>query len=147
MVTTHSQKDSQTNIQKTKENSLFLKELEKRVLLFDGAMGTEIQNHNPTIEDYNGKEGCNEYLVLTKPEIIESIHESYLKAGCDVVETDTFGGSRHKLGEYGIADKVYEVNFQAAQIARKAAEKYSSPDKPRFVAGSMGPTGFLPSSD
>ncbi len=147
MATTYSQKDSQTKSQKTKENSLFFKELEKRILLFDGAMGTEIQNHNPTIEDYNGKEGCNEYLVLTKPEIIESIHESYLKAGCDVVETDTFGGSRHKLGEYGIGDKVYEVNFQAAQIARKAAEKYSSPDKPRFVAGSMGPTGFLPSSD
>ncbi len=127
--------------------SRYLSELERRILVYDGAMGTSIQNFYLTAEDYGGKEGCNEYLVLVKPEVIEQVHASYMEAGCDVLETDTFGGNRPKLEEYGLGHLTYEQNFQAAQLARRVADRYSTPDKPRFVAGSIGPTGMLPSSD
>jgi 5-methyltetrahydrofolate--homocysteine methyltransferase len=111
-------------------------------------MGTNIQRHNPTAEDYGGKalEGCNDNLVLTRPDIIQSIHESFLAVGCDVVETCTFQSTPHRLREWGLEDRTRELNVQAARLARAACDKYSTPERPRFVAGSIGPTGMLPSS-
>ncbi|GAC1628051.1 MAG: methionine synthase [Chloroflexota bacterium] len=128
-------------------HSPYLDALRERVIFFDGAMGTSIQGYDLTAEDFGGKEGCNDYLVLTRPHIIEAIHSSFMEVGCDVLETDTFNASRLRLSEYDLADKLYELNFQAAQIARRVADRYSTPDKPRFVAGSMGPTGKLLSSE
>jgi 5-methyltetrahydrofolate--homocysteine methyltransferase len=118
------------------------------VLIYDGAMGTNIQLHNPTPADFGGKalEGCNDNLVLTRPDIIQSIHESFLAVGCDVVETCTFQSTPHRLREWGLEDKTRELNVNAARLARAACDKYSTPEQPRFVAGSMGPTGMLPSS-
>src|SRR5687767_6183751 len=129
-------------------DSPYLKALENRVLIYDGAMGTSIQRFNLTPEDFGGKalEGCNDHLVITRPDVIQAIHESFLEVGCDVVETCTFQSTPRRLEEWGLGDKVREVNIAAAQIARRAADKYSTPDKPRFVAASMGPTGMLPSS-
>ena len=129
-------------------NSPYLKALDDRVLIYDGAMGTSIQRFNLTPEDFGGKslEGCNDTLVLTRPDVIQSIHESFLAVGCDVVETCTFQSTPRRLEEWGLGDKVRDINIAAARIARAAADKYSTPDKPRFVAASMGPTGMLPSS-
>ena len=126
----------------------YLQALDSRVLVYDGAMGTNIQRHNPTPEDFGGKalEGCNDNLVLTRPDIIQSIHESFLAVGCDVVETCTFQSTPHRLREWGLEDKTRELNVQAARLARAACDKYSTPEQPRFVAGSIGPTGMLPSS-
>ena len=126
----------------------YLLALASRVLVYDGAMGTNIQRHNPTADDFGGKalEGCNDNLVLTRPDIIQSIHEAFLAVGCDVVETCTFQSTPHRLREWGLEDKTRELNVQAARLARAACDKYSTPDKPRFVAGSIGPTGMLPSS-
>ncbi|MGE0614891.1 MAG: methionine synthase [Bacteriovoracia bacterium] len=116
--------------------------LQSRILVLDGAMGTAIQQQNLTAADFGGValEGCNENLVLTRPQIIQSIHESYFAAGADIAETNTFGATPLVLDEFGIGSKAYDVNFQAAQLARAAAAKFSSPDRPRFVAGSIGPT-------
>jgi 5-methyltetrahydrofolate--homocysteine methyltransferase len=129
-------------------DSPYLKALDSRVLIYDGAMGTSIQRFNLTPEDFGGKslEGCNDNLVLTRPDVIQSIHESFLAVGCDVVETCTFQSTPRRLEEWGLGDKVRDVNVAAARIARAAADKFSTPDKPRFVAASMGPTGMLPSS-
>src|SRR6266542_2112530 len=129
-------------------DSPYLKELNKRVLIYDGAMGTSIQRFNLTPDDFGGKalEGCNDHLVLTRPDIIQQIHESFLNVGVDVVETCTFQSTPRRLTEWGLGDKVRDVNVAAARIAREAADKYATPDKPKFVAGSMGPTGMLPSS-
>ncbi|MDP9178257.1 MAG: methionine synthase, partial [Gemmatimonadota bacterium] len=129
-------------------DSPYLRELEKRVLIYDGAMGTSIQRFNLTPEDFGGKslEGCNDNLVLTRPDVIQSIHESFLAVGVDVVETCTFQSTPRRLAEWGLGDKVRDINIAAAQIARAAADKYATPDKPKFVAASMGPTGMLPSS-
>ncbi len=124
----------------------YLETLKRRVLIYDGAMGTSLQERNLTEADFGGKEGCNDYLVLTRPDVIEEVHTSFLDAGCDVLETDTFGASRLKLEEYGIGEKMRELNVAAAQLARRAADRYATPARPRFVAGSLGPTGFLPSS-
>jgi 5-methyltetrahydrofolate--homocysteine methyltransferase len=126
----------------------YLRALAARVLVYDGAMGTNIQRHHPTPEDFGGKalEGCNDNLVLTRPDIIQSIHESFLAVGCDVVETCTFQSTPHRLREWGLEDKARELNVQAARLARAACDKYSTPEQPRFVAGSIGPTGMLPSS-
>jgi 5-methyltetrahydrofolate--homocysteine methyltransferase len=128
--------------------SPYLAALADRVLVYDGAMGTNIQRHDPTPEDFGGKalEGCNDNLVLTRPDIIQSIHESFLAVGCDVVETCTFQSTPHRLKEWGLEDKTRELNVNAARLARAACDKYSTPDRPRFVAGSIGPTGMLPSS-
>lgn len=109
-------------------------------------MGTMIQTYHLTKEDFGGKQGANDYLVLTKPDVIREIHSKYLEAGADVVETCTFQSTRPRLEEWGLGDKVAEINIRAAQVAREAASRYSTPEKPRFVAGSMGPTGFLPGS-
>jgi 5-methyltetrahydrofolate--homocysteine methyltransferase len=124
----------------------FREAIARRVLVFDGAMGTQIQRHQLKAAEYGGKEGANDLLVLTRPDIVEDIHARYFAVGCDVVETNTFGSSRLKLDEYGLGHRTYEVNFKAAIVARRAAERFSTPDGPRFVAGSMGPTGMLPSS-
>jgi 5-methyltetrahydrofolate--homocysteine methyltransferase len=126
----------------------YLRALAERVLVYDGAMGTNIQRHNPTPEDFGGKalEGCNDHLVLTRPDVIQSIHESFLAVGCDVVETCTFQSTPHRLREWGIEEKTRDLNIQAARIARAACDKFATPERPRFVAGSIGPTGMLPSS-
>src|SRR5437588_6342731 len=108
-------------------------------------MGTNIQLHNPTLDDYWGKENCSEVLVLSRPDIIKDIHASFLQVGCDVVETNTFGGTRVVLGEFGLAHKVAEINIAAAKLAREVAQQFSTKDRPRFVAGSLGPTTKLPS--
>ncbi len=112
-------------------------------------MGTNVQRYGLSAEDYGGQstEGCNEYLVLTRPSVIEEIQAGFMEVGCDVLETDSFTASRLKLDEYGIGHLTHEVNFAAAQLARRIADRYSTPEQPRFVAGSVGPTGMLPSSD
>ena len=124
----------------------FREAIARRVLVFDGAMGTQIQGEHLTASDFGGKEGANDLLTLTRPDLIEAIHGRYFAAGCDVVETNTFGSSRLKLDEYEVGHRTYEVNFRAAILARRAAERHATSDQPRFVAGSMGPTGMLPSS-
>ncbi len=133
----------------TQPQSRYLQELERRVIIFDGAMGTNIQTYHLGAADYGGErtEGCNEYLVITRPDVIEEIHSGFMEAGCDVLETDTFTGSRLKLDEYGLGERTREINLAAAQLARRVADRYSTPEKPRFVAGSIGPTGMLPSSE
>ncbi len=118
----------------------FLSELKRRVLVYDGAMGTNVQKRNLTPEDFRGKEGCNELLVLSRPDVIHAIHASFLEVGCDVVETDSFGSTSIVLAEYGLEDRTRELNIAAARLAREVADKFSTPDKPRFVAGSIGPT-------
>ena len=126
----------------------YLAALARRVLVYDGAMGTNIQRHEPSAEDYGGTalEGCNDHLVLTRPDIIRSIHEAFLAAGADVVETCTFQSTPHRLREWGIEEKTRELNVAAARLARAACDRYATPERPRFVAGSIGPTGMLPSS-
>jgi len=124
----------------------FLEALERRVLLLDGAMGTEIQKLNPKPEDFpDGKDGFNDGLSLTKPDWIKNIHRSYLDAGSDCIETNTFGSNKIKLDEYGFGDKTIELNQKNAELAVSVCKEFS--DKQRFVIGSMGPTGFLPSSN
>ena len=116
--------------------------LHERVLLFDGAMGTSIQAQNLSAQDFGGLEyeGCNEHLVVTCPEAITQIHDSFLQAGSDIIETNTFGAASIVLAEYGLQEKAVEINQVAAQLARACAQRHSSPHQPRFVAGSMGPT-------
>jgi 5-methyltetrahydrofolate--homocysteine methyltransferase len=123
----------------------FRQMLKERVLIFDGAMGTSIQDRNLTPEDFGGKDGCNEYLVLTRPQIIREIHASFLGVGCDAIETNSFGASRLVLGEYDLGDRAYEVNRAAARLAREVAADFSSADHPRFVVGAIGPGTRLPS--
>ena len=124
----------------------YLNRDEKPLIIFDGGTGTSFQNLNLTADDFGGKEleGCNENLVLSSPEVVEKVHNSFLEAGCHVIETNTFGASSIVLDEYDIKNKAYEINKNAALIAKKAAAKYASVDKPRFVAGSIGPTTKLP---
>lgn len=127
-----------------------LKELlTKRILIIDGAMGTMIQRHKLEEADYRGErfadwasdlKGNNDLLVLTQPQIIQGIHEAYLDAGADIIETNSFNGTRVSMSDYHMEDFVHEINFEAARIAKAACEKYSTPNKPRFVAGVLGPT-------
>ena len=119
--------------------------LRERILIFDGATGTNLQLHNPTVDDYAGKEGCTEILLETHPEWIEELHAAFFKAGCQVVETNSFGANRIVFAEYGLEDRVHELNQKAAALAKKVARQFSSKDNPRFVAGSMGPGTKLPS--
>jgi 5-methyltetrahydrofolate--homocysteine methyltransferase len=116
------------------------------VLVFDGAMGTNLQTQNLTAEDFGGAEyeGCNEYLVHTKPEAIAKVHRDFLAAGADVIETDTFGATSIVLAEYDLADQAYYLSKTAAELAKRVANEFSTPEKPRFVAGSIGPTTKLP---
>jgi 5-methyltetrahydrofolate--homocysteine methyltransferase len=120
----------------------YLKAISERVLVYDGGMGATLEQFELTSEDYGGLAGkCHEALVLNRPDVIEGVHSSMLEAGAEVVETDTFQGSRIKLEEWGLADHTMEINVKAAQLARKAA------GEDRFVAGSIGPTGYLPASE
>ena len=116
--------------------------LDQRILVVDGAMGTSIQGKGLGPEDFGGEdyEGCNEYLVLTKPAVIGDIHREYLEAGADVLETNTFGATSVVLAEYDLAHEARRINRAAAELARQVADDVSTPDRPRFVAGSMGPT-------
>src|ERR1051326_8448462 len=123
----------------------FEKFLRERILIFDGATGTNLQLHNPTLDDYAGKEGCTEILLDTHAEWIEDLHAAFFKVGCHVVETNSFGANRIVLGEYGIADRAYPLNVKAAKIAKKVADQFATKESPRFVAGSMGPGTKLPS--
>ena len=126
----------------------FLEALGERVLVFDGAMGTSIQARGLSAEDFGGPEleGCNDHLVLSRPVVIREIHDSFLAVGCDVVETNTFRANRLSVAEYGLQDQILELNRAAARLARQAADDHSTPDRPRFVAGSIGPSGYLPST-
>ncbi len=124
----------------------FLQRLQEQVIVFDGAMGSSLQAQNLTAADFGGPEleGCNEMLVLTKPEAVEKVHRGFLEVGADVIETDTFGATSIVLAEYGIPEKAYELNVVAARLAKRLATEFSTPAKPRFVAGSIGPTTKLP---
>jgi 5-methyltetrahydrofolate--homocysteine methyltransferase len=123
-----------------------LEEIEERIVLFDGAMGTEIQKLKPKLEDFpNNKDGFNDGLVLSRPEWIENIHRSYLEAGSDCIETNTFGSNQIKLQEYGFGEETVSINKSAAELANRVVEKFANGKK--YVVGSMGPTGYLPSSN
>jgi 5-methyltetrahydrofolate--homocysteine methyltransferase len=120
--------------------------MKQKIVLFDGAMGTEIQKLNPKPEDFpDGKEGFNDGLSFTRPDWIKNIHRSYIRAGADCIETNSFGSNKIKLAEYGYGDKTLEYNKKIAELAVKVTEEFS--DNPIYVIGSMGPTGFLPSSN
>lgn len=122
-----------------------LEEIEERIVLFDGAMGTEIQKLKPKPEDFpNNKDGFNDGLVLSRPEWIENIHRRYLEAGSDCIETNTFGSNQIKLQEYGFGEETVSINKSAAELANRVVEKFANGKK--YVVGSMGPTGYLPSS-
>jgi 5-methyltetrahydrofolate--homocysteine methyltransferase len=123
----------------------FLKAVRERVVIYDGAMGTCIQQYSPTLDDFWGKENCSEVLNLSRPEMIREIHAGYLKVGADIVETNTFGGSRIVLSEFGLQDRLEEINRRGVELAKEVAASFSTPEKPRFVAGSVGPTTKLPS--
>src|SRR6202789_2076299 len=125
------------------QQGLALRELlRERILILDGAMGTMLQQANLTAADFGGPqlEGCNEYLVVSKPEVVLSIHRKYLQAGSDIIETNSFGSTPVVLAEYGLGARAREISRIAAELARQAADEFSTPAKPRFVAGSMGPT-------
>ena len=145
-------KQNQKNIfKKLKNTTLLHTALEQRILILDGAMGTMIQKYQLTEEDYRGErfkdwksplKGNNDLLSLTRPDIIEAIHREYLEAGADIIETNTFSGTTIAMADYHMEDLVYELNFESAKIARKVCDEFTAknPEKPRFVAGSMGPT-------
>ncbi len=124
----------------------FLDEIDKRIILFDGAMGTEIQKLKPNPQDFpDNKDGFNDGLVLTRPEWIKNIHRSYLEAGSDCIETNTFGSNQIKLQEYGFGEKTVSINKLAAEVANSVTKEFANEKK--YVVGSMGPTGYLPSSN
>jgi 5-methyltetrahydrofolate--homocysteine methyltransferase len=124
----------------------FLETLKERIVVFDGAMGTNLQVQNLTLEDFGGLrfEGCNENLLVTRPDAVENVHSAFLEVGCDVVETNSFNGTPIDFAEYDIADKAYDMNVLAARLAKRVASGYSTKDRPRWVAGSMGPGRKLP---
>ena len=131
-------------------NRRYLDAIDDHIVLFDGAMGTSIQQYDLTAEDFGGQqyEGCVDYLVITRPQMIKDIHASFLEVGSEVVETNTFRGNRLTLGEYGLGDRVLEINRAAARLAREVCDEFEEKTGiPRFVAGSMGPSGKLPSGD
>ncbi len=136
-------------------NRKYLDALERKVLVFDGAMGTSLQKQNLTAEHFGGEKynGCNDYLVISYPEAVEKVHRSFLDVGVDVIETDTFRSNRITMKEYGLQDRVIEINETAAKLARRLADEYSkivnqkSEIQNRFVAGSIGPSGKLPSAN
>jgi len=113
--------------------------VENKVIVFDGATGTSIQKFDLSEDDYQGHAGCNDYLTISRPDVIEKIHSSYFEAGADAVETNTFGANKIVLADYKLGDRVYELNKKSTELARKIAEKYSTDNQPRFVSGSIGP--------
>ena len=127
--------------------SSFLAALRDRVLVLDGGFGTWMQAHDLGPDDFGGPdlEGCNENLVATRPDLIAALHDAYLSTGCDAVETATFGAFGLVLNEYDIADRAYDLNLAAARIAKEVATAHSTPDRPRWVVGSIGPGTRLPS--
>src|SRR5262245_60702733 len=118
--------------------------LHDRVVVADGGMGTMLQAAGPSLDDFEGHEGCNEVLNVTRPDIVRGVHEAYFAAGSDCVETNTFGANLANLGEYGITERIEELSEAGARLARRSADKWSTPDRPRFVLGSMGPGTKLP---
>jgi 5-methyltetrahydrofolate--homocysteine methyltransferase len=128
-------------------NHAYLDALKRKIIVFDGAMGTNLQKQELTAEHFGGERtlGCNDYLIITYPQAVEKVHRSFLEVGVDVIETCTFRSNRLTLGEYGLAEKTTLINTTAAQLARRLADEYSSSGQPRFVAGSIGPSGKLPS--
>ncbi|WP_182880694.1 MULTISPECIES: methionine synthase [unclassified Microbispora] len=118
--------------------------LSERVLIADGAMGTMLQSYDPTLDDFQGHEGCNDVLNVSRPDIVRAVHDAYLEVGVDCVETNTFNANRAALGEYGIEDRIFELSEAGARLARERADHWSTPDRPRFVLGSMGPGTKLP---
>ena len=128
-------------------NRSFLDLLSDKVVVFDGAMGTSLQKMDLTAAHFGGekKAGCNDYLVISYPESVQRVHRSFLEAGADVIETCTFRSNRITLAEYGLSDRVLEINREAAMLAKKAAAEFNTPGSPRLVAGSIGPSGKLPS--
>jgi 5-methyltetrahydrofolate--homocysteine methyltransferase len=130
-------------------NRRYLDALQERVLIYDGAMGTSLQQQKLTAAEFGGERtnGCNDYLVISYPQAVEKVHRSFLEVGVDVLETDTFRANRLTLREYGLAEHTQEINRAAAFLARRLADEFSTSQQPRFVAGSIGPSGKLPSAD
>ena len=126
-------------------SDLFRSVFGDRVLVADGAMGTMLQAADPSLEDFEGYEGCNEILNVTRPDIVRSVHDAYLEVGVDAIETNTFGANLANLGEYDIPERIHELAEAGARIAREAADHWSADGRPRFVLGSMGPGTKLPS--
>lgn len=126
--------------------SSFLETLRDRIVVFDGAMGTNLQVQNLTLDDFGGLrfEGCNEHLLITRPDAVENVHTAFLDVGCDVIETNSFNGTPVDFAEYDMADQAYDMNVRAARLAKRIASDYSTKEKPRWVAGSMGPGRKLP---
>jgi 5-methyltetrahydrofolate--homocysteine methyltransferase len=127
-----------------KIHSSLRRAMSERVIIADGAMGTMLQEANPTLEDFQGHEGCNEILNVSKPELVKSVHRKYLEVGVDAIETNTFGANWANLAEYGIEDRIYELAFAGGKLAREVADEFGSADKPRWVLGSLGPGTKLP---
>ncbi|MFN8173356.1 MAG: homocysteine S-methyltransferase family protein, partial [Candidatus Nanopelagicales bacterium] len=119
--------------------------LARRVVVADGAMGTMLQAADPTLDDFQGHEGCNEILNITRPELVRSVHDAYFAVGVDCVETNTFGANLANLAEYGIEDRIFELAEAGAAVARSVADDWSTPGHPRWVIGSVGPGTKLPS--
>ena len=124
----------------------FLDTLKERIVVFDGAMGTNLQVQNLSLDDFGGLrfEGCNEHLLITRPDAVERVHTAFLDVGCDVIETNSFNGTPVDFAEYDMADQAYDMNVLAARLAKRIASDYATKDKPRWVAGSMGPGRKLP---
>ena len=127
-----------------KQISLLRAVMSQRTVIADGAMGTMLQAADPTLDDFQGLEGCNEILNVSRPDIVKAVHREYLDVGVDAIETNTFGANYANLAEYGIEDRIYELAFAGAVLAREVADEYTTPAKPRFVLGSMGPGTKLP---
>jgi 5-methyltetrahydrofolate--homocysteine methyltransferase len=125
------------------DNAL-LAALRERVVVADGAMGTMLQDHDLGLDDFEGHEGCNEVLNATRPDVVRAVHDAYFAVGCDAVETNTFGANLGNLGEYGIADRIHELSLLGARLAREVADQWTTPDRPRWVIGSVGPGTKLP---
>src|SRR3954469_7000281 len=130
--------DSRTRVSELREA------LATRVVVADGAMGTMLQAQDPSLDDFQNLEGCNEILNVTRPDIVRSVHQAYFDVGVDCVETNTFGANLANLGEYDIADRIEELSEAGARIAREVADAWSTPDQPRWVIGSVGPGTKLP---
>ena len=127
-----------------KNPSSLRRAMAERVIIADGAMGTMLQEANPTLEDFQGFEGCNEILNVSMPELVKSIHRKYFDVGVDAVETNTFGANWANLAEYGIEDRIYELALAGAKIAREVATEFTTDERERWVLGSLGPGTKLP---